>query len=304
MAIVLALLLHIFFFGIIAPRLELETAPPARTEVVEISPRELQQLKDKIMEKQRKAEKMALAENEILPQFKTKEPPKEAHMAGPHNQSVPEEQVAGPQNEASKTGGGGARAKQQQRHKNLDLSKLGLGTKLAKPTPPSPEEAESHESTDRQGPMGPSGIFRPRGLENKNIKHGTQNILNAVESPYYSFWARLFKPIEENWYFLYKQVQREIGDELVALKARPGSHYAVTMEITIDHQGNMVSVRVLEQSGLPTFDRMTRQAIEKVGAVPNPPPGIFEGRQYYAQTMTFGLFYQDSAIFDSGGGGF
>lgn len=289
----IVLLLHIFFFIFIAPRLELEKAEPTPTEVVQISPQELNRLKRQMMKQKQLT---PLLQQELHEEFKSKEAPKNPQMMAPFNQVVPEETVAGPQHDAPQKGGGaagrqGERARQEKPQektpsKKLDLGKLGLGTKVAPPPKPSQQGAV--------GPRGPDVPNRPVGRDAENMKRGTDNLLNAVESAYYSFFARFDEPIIRNWYFLFNTNENQIRQDLVSRQIKPGAELPVTLEMAIDRQGNFRKIAVIQSSGIPILDQIASNAVKKLGAVPNPPEGIFEGKEYFVRQMQLTVHYVDS----------
>ncbi|MEW6057217.1 MAG: TonB family protein [Bdellovibrionota bacterium] len=273
LASLVVLVLHVFFFSVVAPYLKLESDRGQRTEVVQITPQELARLKKKILNDKYLS---PLLEQELRKEFQTKEPPKDARMMAPFNQTVPREKVAGPQPDAPLKGGGTPKAQQQPQQK-LDLSKLGLGSKL--PPPPKPQTYA--------GPEGPPSPHRPVGRDDKSLERADENMLNAIESEYYSFFSRLEEPIIRNWYFLLRSNDHKIREEMVARKVRAGSELPVTIEFVLDREGNFKSIDVIESSGVPSLDWATRESVRKLGSLPNPPPGLFEGGQYFTRRLKF-----------------
>lgn len=284
-ASLVVLALHLIFFIFIAPRLEFDTTSDAPTEVVQISQQELDRLKAKMMKNRQLT---PLLKDEVHERFRSKEAPKDAQMMAPFNQVVPKEQIAGPQPDAPQRGGGSSGAKTQPAEKKLDLAKLGLGNKVAPPPKPA-----QNETAGSAGPQGPPGINRPVGRDDKNIERGDQNLLNAVESAYYSFFARLEEPIIRNWFFLLRSYEAQLRQEMASRKIRVGSEVPVTIEFVLDQQGNFVSINVIESSGVPILDWCTRESVRKLGSLPNPPPGLFENGQYFTRRLQFVVHVTD-----------
>ena len=281
-ACLIVLLLHLFFLFVAAPRISWKHENQSKTEVVEINQKELNALKNQI--------KAALLKQELHEEYRTKEAPKDAKMIAPFNQKVPEQMTATSHAEDPSYGGGGAQAKPATPSTNIKLSNLGLGSSVPKPQtkeqPPSPV----------QGPPGP---YHPRGLEDKQVKKGNQNLLDAAESEYYSFITRFEEPIVRNWYFLMRSYQSQIMHEMAQKNYHPGDEVYVTIEFMIDRKGNFRSIDVVEPSGIPTLDNATRDAIKKLGSIPNPPPGIFEGEPYFTRRMGFLVRLSDSPMVNS-----
>ena len=165
-AALVALALHLILFFGIAPLIELGHLGSKPLEVVQISPQELNKMKQQILQKN-KFLPPALKQ-EMHEEYRTKEAPKDAHFMGAFNQTVPKETVAGPQPDQPLDGGGGAQqramnqaAKQAQQQQKLartnqhvtpqtmNLSQIGLGTKL--PTPRPPEEAAEERQHQESG---------------------------------------------------------------------------------------------------------------------------------------------------------
>jgi len=304
-ALLVAIVLHILFVFGLAPHLAMQDERIQPTEVVQISQEQLNQLKKKM---RAKPAMNPLLKQELREQFKSKEAPKDAQMIAPFNQVVPKQTVAGPQADQPLEGGGGrpARPQSQPRQKprsetkpqpKLSLSSLGLARK---PLPPPLKSSEIAEQQSREsamsGPQGPPGPHRPMGRDAKDIERGQDNMLNAVESEFYSFFSRLNDPIIRNWYFLVRSNEASIYGEMAASRVKQGMELPVTIELVIDRQGNFQDVRVAQSSGLPVFDRLTSDAVKKVGSAPNPPAALFEGGQYYSRMMTFVLIVNDAPI--------
>lgn len=286
-AALVVLVVHLIFFIFVTPHLKLDTAPSAPTEVVQITPQELSRLKEQI--KKRNRQMPPLLEQEVREEFKTKEAPKDPKMIGPFNQTVPEETVAGAQREAPQKGGGGKTGANTPPAEKLDLKKLGLGTKIA--PPPKPQQRQQEQSV--AGPQGPPGIHRPVGRDSDKLKKGPDNMLNAIESAYYSFFVRFDEPIIRNWYFLFNSNEGQIRSEITSRGIKPGAELPVTIEMVLDRRGNFKKIEVVESSGVVILDEIARNAVRKLGAVPNPPEGIFEGKSVFTRHIQLTVHYVD-----------
>ncbi|MBI2604653.1 MAG: energy transducer TonB [Deltaproteobacteria bacterium] len=291
-AALVALLLHLFFVFIIAPLLKLNTAPRSATEVVQISSDELARMKERILKNNQLP---PLLKQELHEEFRSKEKPKDAKFIAPYNQVVPEETVAGAQPDAPLAGGASAQgdtaAQAREKTIPIKLSNIGLGTTLPKRQNPAPDSI-----SPLQGPPGP---FRPVGRDDKRMKRAGNNLLNAVENEYYSFFARFEEPVIRNWYFLLRSSEPNIRGEMQARRLHSGAELPVTLEFVIDRAGNFRSIQIIRSSSLPTLDRVTREAVRKLGALPNPPPGLFEGGQYYTYRLQFIVYIGDMPMTQS-----
>ena len=282
-AVVIVILLHLIFIFFVAPYLELGNAPTTRTEVTQISPQQLAQLKQKILKNELLD---PLLPQEMREDLKTKDAPKDAQLMSKFNQTVAKEKHAALQNEAPSEGGGGK--PKQQPQKKLDLSQLGLGSKLPKPTP---------QENSPAGPEGPKTPYRPRGMDKNSTEN--ENLLNAAESKYYSFFLRLEEPIIRNWFFLLRTHDGEIRSEMAAHGVGPGSDLPITIEFVLDRQGNFHSIDVIESSTIQALDNATRDSVRKLGSLPNPPPDLFDGGQYYTRRLRFMVHVTDAPSINS-----
>ncbi len=282
-AIAIVIALHLIFIFFVAPYLELGSAAPTRTEVTQISPQQLAQLKQKILKNE---QLNPLLPQEMKEQYKSKEAPKDAQLMSKFNQTVPKEKHAALQTEAPQDGGGGKPKREPQ--KKLNLSQLGLGTKLPKPVP---------QDASPAGPEGPKAPYRPRGMDKNSTEN--ENMLNAAESKYYSFFLRLEEPIIRNWFFLLRSHDGEIRAQMAGHGVRAGSDLPITIEFVLDRQGNFHSIDVIESSSIPALDQATRDSVRKLGSLPNPPPDLFDGGQYYTRRLRFMVHVTEAPTINS-----
>lgn len=271
-AVVLALFIHAFFLVFIAPRLWVDQTKHRPTEVVQISQDELKKMKEAILRNNKKG--WTLKDEEMHQQFKTKETPKDAEHSGPHNQTVPRETVVGITGETENQGGGG---RDKEKFK-MKLSQLGLGDSVPMPSP---------SESAVQGPQGRTGPYRPRNMG--KTRTGDQNLLNAAETEFYSFFRRLDDPLVRNWVFLERGHENQIAREIMSRKVAAGAELIVGLEFTFDRHGNFTSIRIVQSSGIPTLDWTVKEAVRKLGTIPNPPPALFEGKPDYTRTLGFAL---------------
>lgn len=287
-AIAIVILLHLVFIFFVAPYLEIDRAAQNRTEVVEISPQQLANLKRKIMKDKYLS---PLMKQELHPEYKTQEAPKDAKMMAPFNQTVPKEKIAGAQPDVPLDGGGGGgKPKNLAPPKpKLTLSDLGLGKRL----PPPMSRSTANSPPGVQGPPGP---HRAVGREDKNLERADENLLNAAESQYYSFFARFEEPIIRNWFFNLRNSDSVIHNEMASRNVRAGAELPITIEFILDRQGNFRKIDIIESSGIPSLDRATQDAVKKLGAIPNPPADLFEGGQYFTKRLQFMVHVTDAPV--------
>ncbi|MGE4233747.1 MAG: energy transducer TonB [Bacteriovoracia bacterium] len=256
----------------------------SKTEVIQINPAELDRIKQAI---QKRKDLIPLLKQEMHEKYRSKEAPKNANVMGAFNQIVPEEMVAGAQKDAPQEGSQTAKSK-------TTLAKLGLGNTIStKAQTSQQQEQEVNQEAESSKP------FRPRGFDSPNLKKGHQNLLNAAENEYYSFFVRFEEPIIRNWFFLMRQNDLQIRQEIAGKKIRPGAELPVTVEFTIDRAGNFHSINLVTASGIRPLDEATLNAVRKLESLPNPPPGLFEGGQYFTYRLQFVVLVQEGPIFNS-----
>lgn len=289
-----ALLAHLFFVFVVAPRLDVEDSGHRRTEVVQISTEDLAKLKQRILDN---SQKPALFQQELREEFKSKEIPKDARFIAPHNQVVPEETVAGAQRDMPQAGRVGPKNtgdSAEQAPKKLKLSSIGLGGK------PLPKPVQAEEISGHRGPQVPRGDDgRPVGREDARLKKGNDNLLNAIESEYYSFFARFEEPIVRNWYFYLRSSEATIRSEIQQRTKSGEGEFPVTVEFVIDRLGNFNRISIVESSNIPTLDSATLQAVRKLGSLQNPPPGLFKDGPHFSYRLQFLVRVSGSPMADS-----
>lgn len=283
-ALLFTLFFHVIVFLVIAPRVFLPRLVNLHTEVVQISASELAEIKRKI---QQNKDLPPLLRDEMHEKFRSANPPKDAHFMGAFNQSVPEEMIAGATREAPSPGKRG-----QEQDSKVKLSELGVGSQLRK-LPNHSDPGDTNNQIDSDKP------FQPVGREEARLKHGDNNLLNAVENRYYSFFVRFEEPIVRNWYFLVRQNEDRIREEIIALKKHGGAELPVTIEFSLRQDGSFEYVAIVESSSCPTLDVATRNAVLKLGSLPNPPPELFQDGKNFQYRLRFAVILSNAPVFDS-----
>lgn len=137
------------------------------------------------------------------------------------------------------------------------LSNLGL--KLPSPSKVAP--SQSQDSIRAQPSSGGS-----QTILDDRLTPGAENLLNTVESKYYTFYSRLYEAIAPIWESRIKEIptQRQV----------PPGDYTTLVTVTLDDQGNLVHVKVTQGSQIPEFDRAAEDSWRRIGRFPNPPQGL------------------------------
>lgn len=103
----------------------------------------------------------------------------------------------------------------------------------------------------------------------EDIPLGDMTNLNTVEYKYYGFYHRIRQKLEQFW-------GRSIQEKAAQLFKRgsrvPASDELITaLQITLDHQGEVIAIKVLGTSGVKELDDAAIESFNDAGPFPNPP---------------------------------
>jgi protein TonB len=113
-----------------------------------------------------------------------------------------------------------------------------------------------------------SGPGGEQYVADKNLPEGSENLLNAEESVYYSFYARLYDAIGPIWASRLREISQ-------TARVQPGD-YTTSVDVVLDPEGNLVEVRLLQSSQVREFDEAVHSSWSKIGKFPNPPKGLIK----------------------------
>lgn len=174
----------------------------------------------------------------------------------PHSQSQPQAQ---------------AQPKSQSHAHGLpQLGNLGVPFRLGE-QPKQLARQRSQADSSQAAAMPPHSNSQEGGeqyIADKNLPAGSENILNAEESVYYSFFARLYDAIGPIW----ASRLREISN---STRVQPGD-YTTAVDVVLDREGNLVEVRIMQSSRVREFDEAVNTAWSRIGKFPNPPSGLIK----------------------------
>ncbi len=262
-----AFLLHLFFFWVM-PRFA-PTVPSPPVEVTQIDPAKLQAVKNRWKERG-----FLLSKDEKTPKTKTPEP-KNARYESDRNRVVERETRARqtnviPNQPGSPEAKGKAEAKAQKAQnarpkvdplKGISLGQLSNFRQLPPPGPTAEERADSQ----RRGRPGPTGN---QALNDPTLPEGAENMLNTVESVYYSFYARIFETIGPLW-------QSRVRDVVYGMRLHQGN-YTTRAEVIFDADGNHVETIIHESAGYSQLDQAVISSWQRIPRFPNPPRGLIQ----------------------------
>jgi hypothetical protein len=252
---VLALLIHallmLYQFKLapqpIPPRIDVDTIDPQRIEAI----RKQWQAKNLLLNKDKNAPRAA-------------EAPPDARYFSDRNIRVEKEQRASETNvvpRQSQT----ARTESEQRTiaprapsiPAPNIGDLGIPIRLQANTA---QASQAARSTTLKG--GDQAIL------DKTLPTGGENMLNARESVYYSFYARIYEAIGPIWQSRIQNIPQR--------RRLQAGEYSTTVDVVFDREGTLVAIRKVNSSGIPEFDAAVDSAWAKVGRFPNPPPDLLD----------------------------
>ncbi len=293
-ATILALLFHLLlllpkFPGLLLP--EVQKKP--QIKIQNVDPRKLEEMR----RKWRDSEKQLLL-NKNSSQPNAAEPPPDARYMSDRNIRVDKETRAREHVVLPKQGAPGPKAAPQPREtqapkpkvKGRALPKLG---NLGLPLPAPSTGSQAQAPTQPRRPVARSGdegghqyIKDPKALE------GSENILNAQESVFYSFYARLYEAIGPIW-------QSKIREGAFRRGKLAAGNYTTQLDVVFDKQGNLVGIRQLQGSGIPEFDQAATLSWKQIGRFPNPPTGLLNEQEQVHTGWTFTVQVNQGMNFES-----
>lgn len=215
---------------------------PAPVAIHEVDPRKLEEI-----QRQWKERALLLQKDRAAPD-KTVPAPKDARYMSDRNTRVEEERRA---RQTAPIPHAVNPAPPQARK----LPKLAqLGVRLPKPSdraPPDPGETGDQALLDR------------------HLKEGDRNLLNTVESVYYSYYSRLYQAIAPIW-------NSRIRQAAYTTRGIVAGEYIAHADVVFDREGNLREVRILQSSGVPAFDEAIHYAWRKIQRFPNPPRDLLD----------------------------
>lgn len=200
-----------------------------------------------------------------------KKVPTKDSLLGKFDQSVDEQMRANKSGETKDTAGGGQFLPKQtvklkpKGNKKTSWEELSL-TDLKPKFEWAPEEQKNQAAFVGQEAQSNDFIDK--------IKRGNQNLLSTREFKYYTYFSRIRKQLQEYW-------EPSLRSRLHKL-LRSGRHIAslgpktTKILITLNNEGNLIGVQVLEDSGVRVLDEAAIDAFREAAPFPNPPNGIIE----------------------------
>jgi TonB family protein len=258
--------------------------PPMPVDINPVDPQKLAQIR----EQWRRDKNILIDKDKNRPSAAEK--PKDARYFSDKNIRVEKEQRARDTNVLPKPGAPGPQTKAQEQAKPKkakpqvkpapDLSKLGVPLRLdqkPKPVTPDPPEKVTEPRARSGNDAGDQAVL------DRTLPQGSENLLNAEESVFYSFYSRMYEAIAPIW-------QSRVREVTPTTRILPGD-YTTVVDVVLDREGNLIAVRQIQSSGVAVLDQAVENSWHKTGHFPNPPKELLnkQGEVHTGWTFTVQL---------------
>ena len=247
----LAVLWHVFLFWL-RPAWH-SPSPPPRVEVTHVDAKKLDAIR-----RQWKERSLLLSKN----QRAASEAPADARFESDRNIRVEKEQRARITNVIPKSGPKRAALRAKGR-----LAHLGIPISIDRPENVIPNRAADDPRADQ-------------AILDKRLPEGGENLLNAQESVYYSFYARIYQAIGPVW----QGKIREVPSHRRVVEGE----YSTIVDVVVDANGNLVDIIYIQHSSIPEFDAAVESSWRRIMRFPNQPRGLLNefGEAHTGWTFT------------------
>lgn len=151
---------------------------------------------------------------------------------------------------------------------NGSLANLGI----ALPKPGMKPEEELQQASEEEGSL----ANQVKGEYVKGFKTGEKTLLNTREYVFYGYFQRIRERLDRAW-------EKSLKDQLTKYfyKGRQLASemdYTTKLLVTLDHDGQIVKVQIMSQSGTRDLDDAAIKAFNDAGPFPNPPKGLVDNQ--------------------------
>ena len=148
----------------------------------------------------------------------------------------------------------------------VSLSDIGMKLSTANP--------DENYNKDRNWAKSQTGEAVSGGEYIQGMKEGEASALNTKEFIFFSFFERMRKQLDQSWQpLLRSQIQRIYKN---GRKLASNTDYVTRTRITLNQKGEIIRVRLDEESGTFDLDQVAIDALNKAGPYPNPPKGLVD----------------------------
>jgi TonB family protein len=155
--------------------------------------------------------------------------------------------------------------------KGLSLKDLAANPNFD-PTTPKEQDGRkvAQEKQTESGSQGAAGSASSDYL--RDIQEGEKTALSTREFKFFGYHQRIRERLEVAW----NGQLKDIWTNYMLGGRRPSSahDYVTRLYVVMDRHGEIVAVKLLEESGARDLDRAAVEAFNKIGPFPDPPSGI------------------------------
>lgn len=108
----------------------------------------------------------------------------------------------------------------------------------------------------------------------KDVETSMETMLSTKEFVYYSFYARIRKQLNQHWSGKVREKLTKMFNEGRSIASEQDK--VTKLMITLNQNGQLVKVQVLNDSGIRDLDDAAIEAFRAAAPFPNPPKGILE----------------------------
>ncbi len=172
-----------------------------------------------------------------------------------------------------------------------------VGEKTKPITPP--EEDGDTVNADQEGLQGTNGLHMSDLMQfgaspNKlpgDIKDGANTMLNTDGVKYASYINRIADEIYEPWVTLAQEAARLLVD---GGRKFDESTYITKLGVSLNAEGNVTAIQVLQSSGFSVFDEASKKAFWSSEPFPNPPQQLFDQQRRIKLVYEFHFEWKSS----------
>jgi TonB family protein len=124
----------------------------------------------------------------------------------------------------------------------------------------------------------------------EGIEEGDETWLQSREFKYATFMNRMRREIGQQWYPRVRDAQRERDPDGSLFFYRERT---VVLGLTLDTDGNVKDLSVLESSSVEFFDRLAVSSVRAAQPFPNPPQGMFRSEPEVRIPFSFTMYPGD-----------
>lgn len=108
----------------------------------------------------------------------------------------------------------------------------------------------------------------------QGVREGEVTALNTKEFVFYSYFERVRKQLDQAWQPLVRQNIQKILKS--GRKLASNADHVTRALVTLNQQGQILRIQVLEESGSQDLDQAAVDALNRAGPYPNPPRGLVD----------------------------